>query len=70
MEIESDRFITARDIFNNKKINHNNVSYGTVNNYLNKNGFKSHVAKKSLGLTPEHIENRLEWAIERVNYDL
>lgn len=35
MEIEEDRFTTARDIFNNKKINHNNVGYGTINNFIN-----------------------------------
>ena len=43
MEIEEDRDKTAMDIYKNKIINHNEVCYDTINNFINKSGYLARI---------------------------
>ncbi|KAL4501555.1 hypothetical protein ABPG72_018606 [Tetrahymena utriculariae] len=63
MEIEDDRNITAMDIYNNKKINHNNVSYQTINNFINQSGYEARIKKTKLSLSENNVEQRYDYAL-------
>lgn len=38
-EVRNSRDVTARDVWADTTINHNQVSYSTVNRFLNEHGF-------------------------------
>ncbi len=61
MEIEEDRNITAKDVFKNQRINHNKVSYDTINRFININGFEARIKRNVLSLKDIHLEKRLSY---------
>jgi hypothetical protein len=61
--IKNNRFTTAKDVFNDTQLNHNDVSYRTVCRVLKEMGLLAHKQPKKFWLGGKNgIANRMKWA--------
>ena len=66
--VDQNRRITAKDLFRNTEINHNNVSKTTIQRMLNAEGFRARIAQRKYAISKKNKKKRLAWTKRHRNW--